>query len=291
MNICLFYDDTFKALQKTDAANEALRIFYEAQTFFKEFPTEIHLNLQHGLKYLSGQWRSDEETLTKLLNEKDTFKRNDCHAHVFLCNDRSNTDGTTGKAPIGTVCNDTSERIAIVKYIDDWVRTGRNMAHELGHTLGLHHDFLYPKKQATGKIFKHNRRSFHGPKCTDVGGVMDYVTTSKYSWTPCTTEDFKIYYHQVMKKRNHTFCLESTKPKKPEIKSSNTNEVELNCASNCTNVLAVIWYYSHNNEEKTILEYRPVKKRDKTNYFFPKTWRAISSQNEKRTYYYKLKCV
>ena len=256
MNICVFYDDTFVKLKGDDAENEVVRIFYEAQTFFKEFGTSIHLHLQHKPQHLGGNnWSGSGKTLNDLTQQTNNFKREDCHAHVFLSSPTNTSNSVTGKAPIGTVCNQTSERIAIVEFIGDWVRTGRNMAHELGHTLGLHHDFSYPKRIGESNLVRPNRRSFNGHLCTNIGGVMDYQTRSKYSWTTCSIEDFRIYHHQVLKENNNKFCLNPKNTQSPRMQNSDTKKAVLSCSSNCTNVLAVVWYYMDHGEYKRILVY------------------------------------
>ena len=260
MNICIFYDDTFVTLKKDDTDNEVVRVFYEAQTFFKEFVTSIHLHLLYPPQHLKGnKWSGSEKTLNDLKQQMNNLKREDCHAHVFLCSPTNTTDSVTGKAPIGTACDQALKRIAIVEFIGDWVRTGRNMAHELGHTLGLHHDFSYPKRIGASHLIRPNRRSFNGNLCTNIGGVMDYQTKSKYSWTTCSKEDFRIYHQQTLKQNKNTFCMNPRNSKLPRMQQSNTKRAVLSCSSNCRNVLAVVWYYMDRNEDKRILVYNKAK--------------------------------
>ena len=58
------------------------------------------------------------------------------------------------------------------------------MAHELGHNLGMSHDFT-----DTGNRFS------NGNPCTSVGGIMDYIGNNpvrgRESWSPCSNEDFR----------------------------------------------------------------------------------------------------
>ena len=69
------------------------------------------------------------------------------------------------------------------------------MAHEIGHNLGMEHDFNddYPEE--------HRLDSKKRP-CSGVGGVMDYYN-EKTCWSTCSVEDFKAYVNSMEK-----FCLE-----------------------------------------------------------------------------------
>ena len=74
------------------------------------------------------------------------------------------------------------------------------LAHELGHALGMQHDFQ--------KIVKSNiRYDSKGNRCTGVNGLMDYVTRrSVNKFTTCSREDFAAWYQRVVGTYG-SFCL------------------------------------------------------------------------------------
>jgi hypothetical protein len=74
------------------------------------------------------------------------------------------------------------------------------IAHEIGHNLGMDHDFVTNDDDTSSP-----RYSSTGADCTDVGGIMDYTNT-KTRWSPCSVEDFNAYFNS-MGGQTGEFCL------------------------------------------------------------------------------------
>ena len=74
------------------------------------------------------------------------------------------------------------------------------IAHELGHNLGMKHDFVDPFTYP-----KPIRRDSAGNTCTDVNSVMDYFVIVK-QWSTCSVEDLTIYYNNVLQTQG-SFCM------------------------------------------------------------------------------------
>ena len=81
-------------------------------------------------------------------------------------------------------------------YTGCWLLFLQTLVHEIGHNLGMKHDF--GKNDAT-------RKAKNGVVCTKAGGYMDYVAFPK-KWTQCSIEDFTAYYNSVLKSER-SFCL------------------------------------------------------------------------------------
>ena len=60
-------------------------------------------------------------------------------------------------------------------------------AHEIGHNLGMLHDF--------GRSTRDKRTAKNGDACTGVGGYMDYRPRPK-KWSQCSVDDFTSYYNR-----------------------------------------------------------------------------------------------
>lgn len=75
------------------------------------------------------------------------------------------------------------------------------MCHELGHNLGMNHDFVDPFTYPKAIL-----RDSKGNSCTDVNGVMDYGGNPS-QWTSCSVEYFTQHYNNMVT-ANGKFCLE-----------------------------------------------------------------------------------
>ena len=85
-----------------------------------------------------------------------------------------------------------------------FVATAFTWAHEIGHALGMHHDFR--KYDAKTKSFT-SRTDDAGNTCTNVLGVMDYSDKQAQHWTACSKKDFNAFFKHQMN-RFGSFCLE-----------------------------------------------------------------------------------
>lgn len=74
------------------------------------------------------------------------------------------------------------------------------VAHEIGHALGLRHDFGSGGRSDI-------RKDKNGRVCTDINGVMDYGSKELLDkFTSCSKEDYYDYYKHVRRTLG-SFCL------------------------------------------------------------------------------------
>ncbi len=75
------------------------------------------------------------------------------------------------------------------------------LGHELGHSLGMPHDFIDPYTQP-----KTIRYDSEGHSCTDINALMDYDKKSVDLWSRCSVEFFTENYNDIIASQG-SFCM------------------------------------------------------------------------------------
>jgi len=114
-----------------------------------------------------------------------------------------------GVASGGSICNKPDSKDgrprAIIAWNKDVSRTAVTMAHEVGHTLGMFHDFerrRWPTQHRTKKQCSIGTKTGHF--------ILSYGNNPQRTvWSECSNEDFKDYYFKVMLSEgsDDKFCL------------------------------------------------------------------------------------
>ena len=68
----------------------------------------------------------------------------------------------------------------------------KTVAHEMGHVLGLWHDFM----------------DWHKKIGCDKQGIMSYGNNIPTKWSECSKKDFKAYYNHATKVQGLSWCME-----------------------------------------------------------------------------------
>merc|ERR1711936_457066 len=148
------------------------------------------------ITYRAGaSWQADSSTLESVSASISANNPSNANAYVYLCS-QNNQGGVVGIAWLRGTCDRTGRyRSSVNEYLENDATTAIIIAHEIGHNLGMYHDFGNGGTSDT-------KYSASGELCTGVGGYMDYQSNPN-RWSQCSVEDFTTYVNSV-----NPWCLD-----------------------------------------------------------------------------------
>jgi len=204
LNINVYLDRSwYEKFGKRGSVTKARQILRHAQELYMHPSLNVTMDLQFGdriYKSRAGKLQPNARGL-KALDQylQEPYKMNGTFpvAHVHLTTRRSRA---VGFAVLDSICDEKPK--AIVKFKDNLLRTAMTVAHELGHVLGMQHDFIASEGREE-EVCQKNRKT---------GGTIMNYGSPRDVWSNCSNEDFKVFYNRIFVKKG-AFCLEDPSPK------------------------------------------------------------------------------
>lgn len=139
------------------------------------------------------------EATTKNLDNARALTKDKSGANlwVFLTGLADSKEKAIGWGNLGSVCNrETDDRTSINAIYGGVVGLALTISHEVGHNLGMSHDF----------VGKNTPRTYKGESCNDKG-LMSYTSygLKPKMWSKCSRNDFLAQYEV----NYGDWCLES----------------------------------------------------------------------------------
>ena len=195
LKIKIGYEDSFAnsfdSPADIDTYLNSMVVHLQAHMCLDSLGTKIQLERVGDLTHHVGHdWiaDSDKGDLAGPIKEITLASDSDAHLFVYLCKDE--TYGTTGYAWVGTLCRTywPGFQTSISEKRSSVLTTAELVTHEVGHNLGMLHDFEPVHKEAC-----------------DGTGFMSYGT-HPYEWSTCSASDFLGLYNAVLNE-NLAWCL------------------------------------------------------------------------------------
>merc|ERR1712045_958243 len=158
--------------------------------------TQIKFERIGDFKYLDQKIVASGDSLNAI-NSNAVQNIGSADLVVYMAHDESSLWGTIGIAWCPVICASSGSngwKTSINEWRPESVSFGGLVAHEVGHNLGMLHDF----------DAKHGGQS---SACNKDNHIMAYGS-SKEKWSTCSKSDFEARYLQV-KSKNWTWCMEA----------------------------------------------------------------------------------
>merc|ERR1711973_874157 len=208
LKVAVYYDDMWKEEFKENAETriDAIMALVDEQYSEDTFATEVDVEVV-SVEYAEGenwnrQWYTGSTGAVLCYRpgcvdgDISAASPHDVNLWVFLTGSASQ-GGAYGMAWEGFLCHSMKAlRTSITKYLWEDEYTAEVVTHEIGHNLGLSHDFDDAIKRKTGRMVP---RKVDGIDCK---GYMDYNKNND-GWSLCSVQDFTSYANRF----GDDYCL------------------------------------------------------------------------------------
>ena len=201
LNVNIYLDPTWHNIHGQGSVLTAKQVVKEASKLFNHpsLNTKIELIVNNVFNSTQQLRPRDTEKIGSQLRSpfevsgENSTSRKYKVAHLYFT---AAGRLVTGRGNLESICHEVEKPIAAIKWQESISRTAMATAHDIGHVLGMYHDFSAGKDTRTKTCGQKRKGDF----------LMNYGN-SRSQWSDCSNEDFQIYYEKIVNSQNG-FCLE-----------------------------------------------------------------------------------
>jgi len=196
MQVKVHYDTSFNA-DTSDVNSYLDQMFTHVQSHFCQISlgTQVHIEVLGSYTYHADQtWTATGDILGGSVKDIAAADNSGADVQVFMCKD-SSFYGTVGIAWVGTMCKTyySGYNANLNEKRQNVLSSSSVVAHEMGHNMGMLHDFDDVHGGSNGPC--------------DGTGIMSYGSAPNV-WSTCSRNDFLALYNEIVSSSSLYWCLD-----------------------------------------------------------------------------------